>query len=455
MADDTPNLTLPYLAASQAQKHVTVNESLRRLDAIVMLSLKDRDLAAPPASPSDGDRYLVAASPTGAWAGKAGAIAAFQDGAWAFLVARPGWIAFIEDEGAAIVRGASDWLALSGGGGGGGGAITELHNLTRLGVGASADAANPFSAKLNKALWTAKPAAEGGAGDLRYTLNKETSADVLSLLFQSGWSGRAELGFVGADDFTLRVSATGASWTTALSVNRATGVASFPAGLSGVTAAQITDFAEAVDDRVAALLTAGGNITLTYNDTANTLTIAAAGGSGGGAIGKQTVWVPATAMIPRVTAGPADGWAETGVNKVQVRSLDFDAATTEFAQFQIAMPKSWDEGAVSFQALWSHGAASTTFGVVWQMAAVALSDGDGLDAAFGTAASVTDTGGAADTLYQSPTSGPLTIAGAPSEGDLAVFQISRAASDAADTLSVDADLIGVRLFFTTNTATDD
>lgn len=453
MADDTPNLTLPYLAASQAQKHVTVNESLRRLDAIVMLSLKDRDLAAPPASPAEGDRYLVAASPTGAWAGKAGAIAAFQDGAWVFLVARPGWIAFVEDEGAAIVRGAADWLVLSGGGGGG--PITELHNLVRLGVGASADATNPFSAKLNKALWSAKPVAEGGDGDLRYTLNKETSADVLSLLFQSGWSGRAELGLVGGDDFTLRVSANGASWTTALSVNRSTGAASFPAGLAGVTAAQITDFAEAVDDRVAALLTAGANVTLTYNDAANTLTIAAAGGSGGGAVGKQTVWIPATAMIPRVTAGPADGWAETAVNRVQVRSLDFDASTAEFAQFQIAMPKSWDEGAVSYQALWSHGAASTTFGVVWQMAAVALSDGDGLDAAFGTAVSVTDTGGTAEKLYQSPMSGPLTIAGAPSEGDLVVFQISRAASDAADTLGVDADLIGVRVFFTTNAATDD
>lgn len=453
MAEDTPNLTLPYLAASQAQKHVTVNESLRRLDAIVMLSLKDRDLSAPPTTPTEGDRYLVGAAASGAWAGRSGAIAAFQDGAWASLAPRPGWIAFLEDEAAAIVRGATDWIALSGGSGGGG-PITELQNLARLGLGATADAANPFSAKLNKALWAAKPVAEGGDGDLRYTLNKETSTDVLSLLFQTGWSGRAEMGLVGGEDFTLRVSPDGTAWTTALSISRSTGAASFPAGLSGLTAAQISNFAEAVDDRVAALLTAGANVTLAYNDAANTLTIAASG-SGGGAVGKHAVWIPAAAMIPRLTGGPADGWTETPTNAVQLRTLDFDPAVAEFAQFQVAMPRSWNEGAVSFQALWSHGAASGAFGVVWQLQAVALSDGDGLDAAFSPATSVADAGGVADTLYQSAESAAFTPAGSPTEGDLVVFQISRAATDAADTLAVDADLIGVRLFFTTTAATDD
>ena len=87
-----------------------------------------------------------------------------------------------------------------------------LQNLALLGIGTTADATNPFSAKLNKALWTAKTAAEGGDGDLRYTMNKETAADVLSLLLQRGFSGRAEIGLIGDDDLTFKVSPDGSTW---------------------------------------------------------------------------------------------------------------------------------------------------------------------------------------------------------------------------------------------------
>jgi hypothetical protein len=85
MSDVSANLSLPYILAAQAQKHVTHNEAIRALDAIVQLAVLDRDLAAPSGSPAEGDRYIVADAPTGAWAGRAGDIAAFQDGAWAFI----------------------------------------------------------------------------------------------------------------------------------------------------------------------------------------------------------------------------------------------------------------------------------------------------------------------------------------------------------------------------------
>ena len=91
---DTPNLVLPYLAANQSQKHVTVNEALRRLDALVQISVQSAIVATPPASPTEGQRWIVPASPTGVWAGHAGQIAAWQDGAWAFYVPQDGWIAF-------------------------------------------------------------------------------------------------------------------------------------------------------------------------------------------------------------------------------------------------------------------------------------------------------------------------------------------------------------------------
>ncbi len=225
---ESVSLKLPLLVAEQAQKHVTHNEALRALDAIVQLAAKDRDLAAPPGSPANGDRYIVAAGPTGAWVGHAADIAVWQDGAWDFHDAREGWRCWVDDENVFLLFNGSAWVDL---GAFISAAISELQNLTRLGIGTIADATNPFSAKLNKALWTAKTAAEGGDGDLRYAMNKETAADVLSLLLQRGFSGRAEIGLIGDDDLTLKVAPDGSSWVTALVVDRTTGqVRVMPAG---------------------------------------------------------------------------------------------------------------------------------------------------------------------------------------------------------------------------------
>jgi hypothetical protein len=113
--DTTPNLNLPYIAAAQAQKHVTHNEALRALDAIVQLTVLDKDLAAPPGSPGEGARYIVASSPTGAWAGQAGRIAAWQDGAWAFYAPHEGWLAWVADEAALYAWSGAAWTPAAGG----------------------------------------------------------------------------------------------------------------------------------------------------------------------------------------------------------------------------------------------------------------------------------------------------------------------------------------------------
>jgi hypothetical protein len=216
----TSRLALPLIEAAQAQKHVTHNEALARLDRLVQSTVLDRDLAVPPAGPAEGDSYIVAASPTGAWAGHAGAIAVWSGGGWAFVPPAPGHVAWAVDEGRLLVWTGSAWQdpvgsAIA--------AITTLQNLDRLGLGTTADAVNPLAAKVNKALLTARTAAEGGDGDLRVTFNKEAPADVLSLLMQSGFSGRAEIGLVGDDDLAVKVSADGTSWTEAMRVDRTTG----------------------------------------------------------------------------------------------------------------------------------------------------------------------------------------------------------------------------------------
>jgi hypothetical protein len=97
----SPRLGLAYIQPQQAQKHVTANETFRRLDALVQLSVKSGTTAAQPASPAEGDAYILPASPTGAdWSlFAAGSIAAFQDGAWAPIAPGKGWRAYAHDTG--------------------------------------------------------------------------------------------------------------------------------------------------------------------------------------------------------------------------------------------------------------------------------------------------------------------------------------------------------------------
>ena len=108
----TPNLALPLLAAAQAQKHITVNEALARLDGLVQLTVKNRDLTVPPVSPVDGERHIVAAGATGAWAGWDGDVVLFTGGAWLRLTPQEGWRVWVEDEGALVVRMGGAWLTL-------------------------------------------------------------------------------------------------------------------------------------------------------------------------------------------------------------------------------------------------------------------------------------------------------------------------------------------------------
>ena len=109
MSDISPHLLLPYILAAQAQKHVTHNEALRLLDAVVQLSVLDRDLTAPPASPADGDRYIVASGAIGLWVGWDLNVTTWLDGVWMRLVPRPGWLVWIADEGVCVVWTGTLW----------------------------------------------------------------------------------------------------------------------------------------------------------------------------------------------------------------------------------------------------------------------------------------------------------------------------------------------------------
>lgn len=99
MASTDPNLGLVYgWTLGESGWNSNMDANLKRLGAVVGLSVKDRDLTTPPASPTDGDRYIVPAAATGAWAGKTNQIAVRVASAWEYYVPRVGWLCFIEDE---------------------------------------------------------------------------------------------------------------------------------------------------------------------------------------------------------------------------------------------------------------------------------------------------------------------------------------------------------------------
>ncbi|MBU9710139.1 DUF2793 domain-containing protein, partial [Paenibacillus sp. AK121] len=344
---DTPNLVLPYLAANQSQKHVTVNDGLRRLDALVQVVVQTAALAIPPGSPTEGQRWIVAASPTGAWAGQATKIAAWQDGAWVFYAPLDGWTAIdasvdamlmfngatgtwgllisgvfadaafaLQDDGdptklarfqiggfttgttrvftlpdatatlavlsinqtfsakqtfsannndfgTAVGPGTTNLAsgattsgntkAVNIGTGGVSGSTTSIAigsavagalgsltinsptvtfastvstvamaaaNLSALYLGlggATADATNRLSINAPASLFN-----HAGAGH-QVKVNKASATDTGSFLFQTGFSGRAEFGLTGSDDFQVKVSNDGATWFNALQLERTSG----------------------------------------------------------------------------------------------------------------------------------------------------------------------------------------------------------------------------------------
>lgn len=171
-------------------------------------------------------------------------------------------------------------------------------------------------------------------------------------------------------------------------------------------------------------------------------------------VGKETIYVPAGAMVARTTNGAASGTVETTTNKVMLKTLDFDTSTQEFAQFSIRMPKSWNESTVTAAFTWSHASTTTNFGVVWALEGIALSDDDAGDTAFGTAQQVADTGGTTNDIYVTSATSAITIGGTPAAEDWVVFQVKRVPSDGSDTMAIDARLHGVTVYITTDASTD-
>lgn len=199
----TARLQLPYIAPQQAQKQVTYNAAMAALDLLVQPSVKSRTTTAPPGAPAEGDSYIVAPSATGAWAGKDGKFATWLDGAWTFKAAANGWLSYVEDSAQIAVCQSGAWSALVTNGGA---------SVAKLGINTTADLTNRLAVAADASLFT-----HDGTSH-RMKLNKASAGDTASLLFQTGASGRAEIGPTGDDALHVKVSPNGSTWYEALTI---------------------------------------------------------------------------------------------------------------------------------------------------------------------------------------------------------------------------------------------
>lgn len=210
MSEMTPNMGMPYILPAQAQKHVTHNEALQIIDGIANIVIREsRD--TPPATPVEGDVYLVTPALAGEWLGRTGRLAMWIDGAWLYIAPKDGWCAWFSAESLFKVFDGSAWVnPLS----------TEI--VDRLGISATPDDTNRLAVSSPASLLS-----HAGNGH-RMTINKAAASDTASILFQTAWSGRAEIGTAGSDRLQFKASTDGAAWITGLEMD-AGGVVRTPA----------------------------------------------------------------------------------------------------------------------------------------------------------------------------------------------------------------------------------
>lgn len=224
---NTNNLNIPLVVQSQAQKEVTINQAISMLEALQNRGVVDKDLSSPPLSPAEGDAYIVSATATGAWAGKENNVA-YYNGVWKFIAPNEGLIIWVNDEGKIYYYSGSAWVAYS----------DNLNNIAMLGVNDTADSTNKLSVSSDAILFS------HNGTDIKTKLNKNSSGNTASFLFQNTFSGRAEFGLVGDDDFTLKTSADGSAWTNSFKASKTDASVDFLAGIKFAGGTKLSNYEE-------------------------------------------------------------------------------------------------------------------------------------------------------------------------------------------------------------------
>lgn len=174
-------------------------------------------------------------------------------------------------------------------------------------------------------------------------------------------------------------------------------------------------------------------------------------------IGKQTIWVPASAMQPTTTGG-CDPLAqvESTLYRPEIVSLNFPDGSLSSAQFSVAFPKAWNAGTLTFRAYWSADSTSTD-GVSFAMQSAAVNDNIAISQVYPSALILTDAHcGNTLKLNISGESTAVTVGGDTIADDsLIYFRLDRHFHLASDTLAAACRLHGIKLFFTTDAGNDE
>lgn len=213
---ETSQLKLPLLQPAQAQKHVTVNEALALLDQLVQMSVSSAELKTPPAFPTEGARYIVAAPATDVWLGQEGRIAAFLAGGWVFHQPAEGWLVWDAAQQQALVYTEDRWRALI--------VKDDTCQTDALGIGTAPDDLNRFAFSGTHALMTSD-------GSLDLTMNKTGAEAEASMSFKSDYVLRAMFGLLGNDEFSMKIRTDAGDYKTALALDGQSAMVRLPQGL--------------------------------------------------------------------------------------------------------------------------------------------------------------------------------------------------------------------------------
>jgi hypothetical protein len=173
----------------------------------------------------------------------------------------------------------------------------------------------------------------------------------------------------------------------------------------------------------------------------------AVGTGAAGVTSTGEIFLTAAGGWPSTTNGCADATKnEYTTNDEDLYSLDFDPDSDEYAQWSVWMPDNWDAGTVTAKFCWT--AASDSGDVIWGLQGRSYANDDPIDAAWGTAQTVTDTLIATDDIHYTSATAAITLAGTPAAGELVQFRAYRDADAGGDTLGADAQLIGIKCYYT-------
>jgi Protein of unknown function (DUF2793) len=374
---DTPQMGITLLEVAQAQKEVTVNEAFMRIDALLNAGAISKTISTPPSVPAHGDVYIVPVNPIGVWQGKVNHIAYF-DQIWRFITPKQGQSLWVHDALAFCYFDGATWVQVS-----------DYGAPVLLGINAVADTTNRLSVTSDAVLFSAE------TDDMRSIISKTDANDTASILFQTNYSGRAEYGLIGNDDFTLKLSSDGSNFFPALTAQRSN---------RNITIHQQLDAPQSLFE--------------------------------------HEEFLAADQFMPTFTNGAtASALSNFGASAADIAQLSFADNVTRSAQVSFRIPQSWDASSMKLTMVWGHQVTGTAT-VKWAVSFALHRAGSPLSAAYSAAVETLSTSAAE--IYTHSAEIALNHASMVA-GDILTLRIARLGADPADSLSGSALLCGVHL----------